>query len=93
MRPKRLTAACAIASTAAGSATSPSTAMALPPAASISRTTSSASALFERTLTTTDAPACANCKRDGAADIAPGAGDDGDFAGEFFVCQPLQLPP
>ena len=33
-------------------------------------------------------------QRDGAADIAPGAGDDGDFAGEFVaVRHEPQLPP
>ena len=30
--------------------------------------------------------------RDGAADIAPGAGDDGDFAGEFFPFSHLFTP-
>ncbi len=85
MRPKCLSAASASAAAVFSSATSPSTATALPPAASISRTTPSASALFDAHIDHDRRAGLCERQRDGAADIAPGAGDDGDFAGKFLV--------
>src|SRR5438067_8064110 len=60
MRPNWLSAASAIACTALASATSPIWTSALPPAASISRTTASASVCLLRALTRTDAPSAAS---------------------------------
>ena len=84
MRPNCFAASATIRPTAASSATSATTAIALPPSRSISRTTSSASALFERTLTIDRGAARRERVRDRAADIAPRPGDQRDAAGKFL---------
>ena len=94
MRPKPFSAACAIASTAAGSATSASTATALPPAALISRDDGVGLRLVGTHVHHHRRAAGGKMQRDGAADIAAGAGDDGDLAGEFVVAaHDIHLPP
>jgi len=87
MRPKCFTAASAIACIAAASATSPMLTRALPPAASISRATASASARFAARIDHNGRAAFRQRQRDRAADIATGSGDDGDLADEFVIAR------